>query len=101
MVAKVEITDIKKLRPELLEKSVAEIDRLITELQMAKVEKSKVEEAAKRAKQLDEAGAHFDSVLESLRWLHENNFLADSVKEFFTTSSGVFTPHLKLKKPRA
>lgn len=96
-----EITDIKKLRPELLEMSVSEIDRRIAELEMAKEEKKKQEEAEYRAILIEQAEEAIDRVLSGLRFLHENKFLADNVASFFSTEKGVFMPHLRLKKPRS
>ena len=96
-----EITDIKALNPELLKLSSNEIKRRMTELQMALDQKEEQEKAEKRAKLIGEAGTHIDQLLESLRWLEENKFLADSVVAFFTTEKNVFMPHLKLKKPRS
>ena len=96
-----EITDIKALNPELLKLSSNEIKRRMTELQMALDQKEEQEKAAERAKLVDEAGAHIDQLLESLRWLEEKKFLAGSIVDFFTTDKGVFMPHLKIKKPRA
>jgi hypothetical protein len=95
------IEDVKKLKPELLELSPAEIDRRIAELQMAKDEIKKKEDAEFRAFQAEHAGEHIDKILAGLRFLHENDFLAENVIKFFTTEKGQFMPHLKLKKPRA
>lgn len=96
-----EITDVSKLNPELLKLSSNEIKRRMTELQMALDQKEEHEKAAERAKLVDEAGAHIDQLLESLRWLEEKKFLAEGIVSFFSTEKGVFMPHLRLKKPRA
>lgn len=107
MADKVEVTDVSKLRPELLSMSVAEIDRRIAELKMAKEQKEEAEKAKARAALIEEAGGHIDHILESIRWLETNNMLSESVKQFFTTSptagdkKPVFSPHLKFKKPKA
>ena len=106
MVDKVEVTDVSKLRPELLNMSVAEIDRRIAELKMAREQKEEAEKAKARAALIEEAGSHIYQILESLRWLDTNKMLPESVKQFFTTSpvadgkTPVFSPHLKFKKPR-
>lgn len=95
------IDDITKLRPELLDKSQAELERQITELQMALAYKA--EEGARKAREakVAEASVKIDAVLDGLRWLHDNGFLSDKVSSVFTNAKGVFTPHLSFKKPSA
>ena len=107
MADKVDVTDVSKLRPELLNLSVKEIDRQIAELQMAKTQKEEEERAKARAALVDEAGAHVDNVLDGLRWLHTNGFLAQGIIDFFSTApkaagdKPTFVPHLKMKRPRS
>lgn len=91
---------IEKLRPELLEKSDAELDRLIAELQMAKDAKAVKAEAERRERLTGEAIAHMDQVVESLKWLEANGFMSEKVRASYTTAGGVFAPHLSFKRPR-
>lgn len=97
---KVDVTEIEKLRPELLDKSVAELERQMTEIQMALDRKRAIEEEKHRAANNEKAAARMDAVVDGLKWLHENNYLTDKVTAMFTTSGGVFAPHLNFKKPR-
>lgn len=96
----VKITDIKALRPELLEKSQAELERQMAELQMALQWKAEEGARKERAAKIAQASDHIDKVLEGLKWLHENDFLGETVKAAFTNAKGVFTPHLSMRKPR-
>lgn len=100
MAKSVKLDDITKLNPALLEISDAEIERRITELVMAREHKAKEAERLDREAKLDEAGAKIDSVLDGLKWLDANGFLSEKVKASFTTSAGMFSPHLSFKKPR-
>ena len=98
-------TDITKRRPELMEKSVNELERMKTEIQMAIQKKAEEEMAAQRVKLIEEAKDHIDNVLTGLKWLEANSFLNESVKDFFTTKGegrpASFAPHLKFKAPKA
>lgn len=97
----VAISDIEKLAPDLLGKSVAQLEREITERQMA-IEKVRAkEEAEKREKLLGEAGHKFDQLMDILRWQEQNGFLPPALKEALTDSGGSFAPHKKMKRPRA
>lgn len=100
MAKSVKIDDITKLNPALLEISDAEIERRITELMMAREHKAKEAERLDREAKLDEAGVQIDMVLSGLKWLEGNGFLPEKVKGYFTTSNGMFSPHLVLRKPR-
>lgn len=94
------ITDIKKLRPELLDMSVAELERRRSEIEMAIAEKAKVEAEEKRRKDMEEATKRIDQLMDDLRWLHERNFLGPKVIEAFSGNDGQFAPHRYLKRPR-
>lgn len=100
---KVEITDISKLAPDLLNKSVAQLEREITERQMALEQIRKAEEEKRRAKVLEEVGSRMDRVVEDLRWLNDNGFLGENVKEAFMSKGRgeekVFAPHLRFRRP--
>lgn len=55
MTDKIEVSDVSKLRPELLSMSVAELERRKTEIEMALAQKAEAEREAARAAALDEA----------------------------------------------
>jgi len=96
-MAKVEITDIRKLRPELLDKSAAELERQITELQMALAEKQKIEEEKRREALSDEARIRREAIVDNLKWLQENGLLSEKVAGYFTINRAgkdTFAPHL-------
>lgn len=95
------ITDIKKLRPELLDLSVAELHRRRDEIDMAISEKAAKEESERRAALVDEAGTRTEAVLDNVKWLHDNGFLAQRLVEALTRSDGQFNPSTFLRKPRA
>lgn len=95
------IDDITKLRPELLDKSDAELERLETEIKMARQYKAEEGARKEREAKLAEAGARMETVVDGLRWLNDNGFLSDKVKAMYTTAGGVFAAHLFFKKPKA
>lgn len=91
------ITDVEKLRPELKAVSDAELERRMAELLM---EKERREQEAKRAKVehiVTKANEHMQAIVAGLRFLEEHGLLGDEVKAAHTSSSGVFTPHLRYK----
>ena len=97
----VKVTNIKDLRPELLEKSDAELDRLETEIKMARQYRAEEGARKEREAKIAQASEHIDKVLEGLRFLHDNGFLTDRVVATFTNAKGIFTPHLSFRKPLA
>lgn len=91
------ITDVEKLRPELKGVSDAELERRMTELLM---EKERREQEARKAKVehiVTKANEHMQNIVAGLRFLEEHGLLGDEVKAAHTSSSGVFTPHLRYK----
>ena len=95
------ITDVEKLRPELLNMSVAELERRRTEIDMAIAKKHAEEEAARRAALVDEATGKVDAVVSGLRWLHDNGFLSAKVTEAFSRGDGQFNPAIYVRAPRS
>lgn len=95
------ITDVGKLRPELLSMSVSELERRKAEIDMAIAEKSKEEERKKRATILAEADKHKAAVVAGIKFLHDNGLLTEKLKETFSTKDGVFNPSLSIKIPKA
>lgn len=89
------IDDIQKLRPELLDKSTAELERQMTELQMALDHKKAEAERKEVAALVDEVNSVQEAVSKGLAFLHENRLLAESVISAYTTAGGSFAPHLK------
>lgn len=100
MVAK-GVTDVEKLRPELLDMSVAELERRRSEIDMAIERKAAIEAEQQRAKDVEEADGRITQLFEHLKWLHEKNFLAPKLVEAFTSGDGQFAPHRSQKRPRA
>ncbi|MCD2172505.1 hypothetical protein [Rhizobium sp. C4] len=78
------IQDIDKLRPELMSKSDAELERQITELQLALEKKKALEEEKERAMVLAEARERIDRLVSDIMWLHEKNLLIDVAAELFS-----------------
>lgn len=96
----VAISDIRKLRPELLEKSVAELQRQMTELEMAIAEKAKIEAEKAEAEKLEKAKAVFDDLREAIDKLAELGHLPQRLVEVLTDKDGKLSPHKFLKRPR-
>lgn len=84
------IQDIDKLRPELMSKSESELERQITELQLALEKKKALEEEKERAMILAEARERIDRLVSDVMWLHEKNLLIDVAAELFS-----FPPSMK------
>ncbi|BCH33151.1 hypothetical protein MesoLjLc_50810 [Mesorhizobium sp. L-8-10] len=101
MVQKAIITDVSKLRPDLLDLSVAELERRRAEIDMAIIEIGKKEAEAQRLKDIEDAGKHVDHLLESIKWLHDRGFLPPKMTEAFSGADGQFAPHRYIKRPRA
>lgn len=95
-----EITDIQKLAPSLLDKSPAQLEREITERQMALMELKRREDEKMRVAALDEANRLKDDIVDALVKLERTGHISDSVRGFFTTKAGVFSPHLFFKKAK-
>lgn len=91
----VKIDNIKQLRPELLDKSDAELERLETEIKMAR--QHKADEAARKEIEslVAQVNAAQDTILKSLNFLYEQGVLAEAVAATYTTVGGSFAPHLK------
>jgi hypothetical protein len=104
MAEKVDVTDVSKLAPDLLDKSIAQLEREITERQMALTVKLEEEEAKRLAALAGEADGHKDRVVESLNWLSDNGFLSAAVREKFMGKNNkkepYFAPHIFFKKSR-
>ncbi|NEI70975.1 hypothetical protein GR212_15450 [Rhizobium lusitanum] len=97
---KIEVTDIEKLRPELLELSVNEIDRKIAELMMAKEKKAAIEAEKQREIDLQIAQTAFDNMIDAFQVLNGLGRLPDRIKAVLTSEDGSFQPGRYLKKPR-
>lgn len=88
----VEINDIEKLRPELLTKSLAELERQQTEIAMA-IERKKHEAEVKAKEELaSRANEHIDSVISGVKFLHDNGILPDRIAQAFSRNDGTFNP---------
>jgi len=95
------ITDVEKLRPELLSLSVAELERRRNEIDMAIAQKAAAEEAERRNRMVAEATERVESVVAGLKWLHAEGFLGAKVTEAFSRGDGQFNPGLYIRPPRS
>lgn len=87
-----DIHDIEKLRPELLKKSLAELERQQTEIAMA-IERKRHEEEVKAKEELAaRANDHIDAVVSGLTFLHDNGVLPLKFVEAFSRNDGRFVP---------
>ncbi len=93
-----DITDISKLRPDLLEKSDKELERMLTEIQMAQEHRRYEARKAEVASQVQKINAAIEAFNSSVSTLNEAGFLNPSIKDALTTEKGVFSPHLKHKQ---
>lgn len=86
------IDDVEKLRPELLTKSLAELERQRAELDMA-IERKKREAEVKAKEDLAaEANRHIEAVLAGVGWLQRHALLPEKVAAGFTGANGAFMP---------
>jgi len=95
------ITDIEKLRPELLTMSLAELERRRNEIDMAIAQKAAAEEAERRNRMVAEATERVEGVVAGLKWLHAEGFLSDKMTEALTTGAGAFNPGMFIRPPRS
>jgi hypothetical protein len=94
------VDDIYKLRPELLDKSDAELDRLKAEIELAQAEKRRLADAKRAAEIAAEAGRHVDAVIESAKWLHDHGLLSQRLTDALSRSDGQFNPATFVRAPR-
>ena len=92
-----EITDIEKLAPELLKKSLAQLEREITERQMA-MDRIQREAAIKEKEELaGQANSHIDAINEGVTFLHRHGVLPARITEAFSRGDGMFVPAMILR----
>ncbi|TPM67432.1 hypothetical protein [Mesorhizobium sp. B2-2-1] len=94
------VTDVKKLRPELLTKSKAELERQAAEIAMAIAEIEHKEEIKAKEELAAEAGRQVEAVIAGVKWLHEQGLLPDRVAAGFSRGD-IFSPGSILKAPSA
>ncbi|MFU0504090.1 hypothetical protein [Pseudaminobacter sp. NGMCC 1.201702] len=92
---------IEKLRPELLEKSPAELERLATEIAMAQAELARRAEVAAKEELAAEANRHVDAVLAGVKFLHDNDLLNKRLVDALTLGTGAFAPSTFLRSVTA
>jgi hypothetical protein len=95
------VTDVKKLRPELLDLSVAELERRRNEIDMAIAEKARAEEIKAKEALAAEAGERVERVVADVKWLHDNGLLPERVAQGFSRGDGMFVPSMILRAPTA
>lgn len=98
---RVDVTDVEKLRPELLTMSVAELERRRAEIDMAIERKAQIEEEEKRKIDIEIAGIAFEKMMDAIQELHGLGRLPDRIKNVLTSEDGTFQPGRYLKKPRS
>lgn len=86
------VDDIKKLRPELLEKSDAELERLETEIALAREHKRREAEIKAKEELAAEANRHVEAVLAGVKFLHDNGALPERIAAAFSRNDGQFNP---------
>lgn len=90
-------SDISKLRPELLSKSLPELARLKAEIELAEVELGRRELVKAKAALAEEANTHIDAVVAGVKFLHDAGILPAKVTEAFSRSDGMFVPATVLR----
>lgn len=93
----VTITDITKLAPDLLTKSRAQLEREITERQMALAEMERNERIKDAEETVLAANKHIDAIVDGMKWLHDKGLLPERVAAGFSRADGVFTPTVALR----
>lgn len=96
-----EINDIEKLRPELLDMSVAELNRRKTEIDMAIARVAEKEAEELRKLEHEESIGLTETLLKTVSRLHEIRRLSPRLVSALSKESGEFTPGLYIKKPRS
>ncbi|TIL38498.1 hypothetical protein [Mesorhizobium sp.] len=92
---------IDKIRPDLLTKSDAELERLAAEIAMAQAEKKRQAEIKEKEALAAEAGVRVERVVADVKWLHDNDLLPKRVAEGFSRGDGMFSPGMILRAPTA
>ncbi|TPJ86986.1 MULTISPECIES: hypothetical protein [unclassified Mesorhizobium] len=92
---------IDKLRPELLDKSDAELERLANEIAMAMAEKKRRADIAAKEELAAEAATRVERVVADIKWLHDNGLLPERVAQGFSRGDGMFVPGMILRAPTA
>ncbi|RWP19244.1 MAG: hypothetical protein EOR00_09045 [Mesorhizobium sp.] len=92
---------IDKIRPDLLTKSDAELERLAAEIAMAQAEKKRLADIKEKEALAAEAGVRVERVVADVKWLHDNDLLPKRVAEGFSRGDGMFSPGMILRAPTA
>jgi hypothetical protein len=96
------VSDIEKLRPELLDKSRAELKRLRDEIDLADAELARREEVKAKEALADEANHHIDAIVAGVKWLNDNGILPEKVAAGFKRDGdGMFSPGMFLRNVTA
>lgn len=95
------VDDIQKLRPELLKKSPAELERMATEIAMAQAYQAREAEVAAKEQLAADANRHIDAVVAGVKWLYDNAMLPEQITTAFSTAGGAFVPARKLSNVTA
>lgn len=96
-----EISDIEKLRPELLNMSVAELNRRRAEIDMAIARVAEKEAEVQRQKEHEESIKLTEDLLKTVTRLHEIGRLSPRLVGALSKETGEFVPGLYIKRPRS
>ena len=96
-----EIKDIEKLRPELLDLSVAELNRRKAEIDMAIARVAEREAEELRKLEHEESIKLTEDLLKTVTRLHEIGRLSPRLVGALSKESGEFVPGLYIKRPRS
>jgi hypothetical protein len=86
------VDDIAKLRPELLTKSLAELERQQVEIALAIAKKTQEAEIAAKEQLAAELNGHIEAIVSGLTALHDIGQLPERVSAALTRSDGRFVP---------
>ncbi|MBZ9943407.1 hypothetical protein LB533_20180 [Mesorhizobium sp. BR1-1-13] len=92
---------IDKIRPELLTKTDAELQRLADEIAMAQAEKKRQADVAAMEAIASQAADHVEAIVAGVKFLHEHGLLPERVTQGFSRGDGTFAPGMILRAPTA
>ncbi len=95
------ITDVKKLRPELMEISDAEFERRAAEFELARLERKRIADVKAMEAIAAQAGDHVGAMVAGAKFLHEHGLLPERLVVGFSRGDGMFVPGMILRAPSA
>lgn len=95
------ITDVKKLRPELMEISDAEFERRAAEFELARQERKRIADVKAMEAVAAQASDHVEAIVAGVKFLHEHGLLPERLVTGFSRNDGTFAPGMILRAPTA